>query len=48
MIAIARGQDMGNAWGGSSTESIVTAVGDDLHREMKGNRGAMGSVVTDI
>ena len=46
--ATASGRDMGYALVGISTVSVGNAVGDDLHREMTGNRGAVVSVETDI
>ena len=40
--------NMVGAWGGSSTVSDVNAVGNDLYRDMKVNRGTVGGVATDI
>ena len=43
-----RRQDIGDARGGRRTRGIRIAVGEDLHRETTGNRGAVGGATSLI
>ena len=41
-------RDMGDSQGRSSAGSGGNAVGDDLYRDMAGNRGTVGGITTNI
>ena len=45
---VIRGQDMGDAEGGSHTRGSGNPVGDNLHRETKFNSGVVGGATSLI